>query len=83
MGGGETKNENLGPCTKLHQKCMVKSSGWPHQTERVNLLIKRKGFFAEILIFVKLNFCQKKEYIFTYTYISNKLGEIARMPYVL
>ena len=24
-------NENLGPCTKLHQKCMFKSSGWPQQ----------------------------------------------------
>ena len=35
MGGGGavvgSKNENLGPCTKLNQKCMVKSSGWPHQ----------------------------------------------------
>ena len=34
MGGGgvvESQNENLGPCTKLNQKCMVKS-------ERVNLL---------------------------------------------
>ena len=25
------ENENLGPCTKLNQKCLVKSSGWPHQ----------------------------------------------------
>ena len=31
QNGGGTKNENLGPCTKLNQKCLVKSSGWPHQ----------------------------------------------------
>ena len=30
-GGVGPKNGNLGPCTKLNQKCMVKSSGWPHQ----------------------------------------------------
>ena len=29
--GAGAKNKNLGPCTKLTQKCMVKSSGWPHQ----------------------------------------------------
>ena len=27
-GGGD---EYLGPCTKLNQKCMVKSGRWPHQ----------------------------------------------------
>ena len=30
MWGG-AKNEILGPWTKLKQKCMVKSSRWPHQ----------------------------------------------------
>ena len=24
-------NENLGPCIKLNQKCLVKSRGWPHR----------------------------------------------------
>ena len=34
-GGGE----NLGPCTKLNQKCMVKSSGWPHQNVSIYFIL--------------------------------------------
>ena len=37
MGGG-AKNENLGPCTNLNQKCVVKSSGWPHQNVPIYFL---------------------------------------------
>ena len=40
-GGVGSKNENLGPCTKLNQKCMVKSSGWPHQN--VSIYFKREA----------------------------------------
>ena len=34
-GGG---NKILGPFTKLNQKCMVKSSGWPHQNVSIYFL---------------------------------------------
>ena len=47
-GGGVAKNENLGPCTKLNQKCMVKSSGWPHQNVSIYLIL----FFS---IFYKIH----------------------------
>ena len=35
QNGGGSKNENLGPCTKLNQKFMVNSSGGPHQNVSV------------------------------------------------
>ena len=42
--GEGSKNENLGPCTKLNQKGMVKSGGWPHQNVSI--------YFVEILMVI-------------------------------
>ena len=39
QNGGMEKNENLGPCTKLNQKCMVKSTGWPPQNVSIYFYI--------------------------------------------
>ena len=36
-GGVGSKNENLGSSTKLTQKSMLKSSGWPHQNVSMTL----------------------------------------------
>ena len=37
-GGWGWGDENLGPSTKLNQKCMIKSSGWPHQNMSIYLI---------------------------------------------
>ena len=34
-------NENLGPCTKLNQKCKEKSSGGPHQNVLIYFVTKK------------------------------------------
>ena len=46
-GGGE-KIKNVGPCTKLNQKCMVKSSGWPHQNVSIYLIILHGSMFLNL-----------------------------------
>ena len=35
--------QNLGPCIKLNQKCMVKSSGWPHQNVSIFFFLLISG----------------------------------------
>ena len=43
--GEVEKNENLGPCTKLNQKFVVKSSGWPHQNVSICFYFENKNYF--------------------------------------
>ena len=49
------KNENLGPWTKHNQKCMVKSSGGPHQNVSIYSLKNNSGYQGK-LIHIERNF---------------------------
>ena len=74
-GGGE----NLGPCTKLNQKCMVESGGWPHQKVAIYLWIFQCNFLTKIVGFsliissrninvkILINPCSKIKLKFSYT----------------
>ena len=53
-GGGGEKNKNLGPCTKLNQKGMVKSNGWLHQNVSIYFQLKL------IILFNLQNLCHEK-----------------------
>ena len=72
MGREEANNENLRPCTKRNQKCMmVKSSGWPHQNVSIYLCnIKIKNFIYEKVHIFNLVYKLKKK-SFAYKDLTN------------
>ena len=61
-----SKNENLGPCTKLNQKCVVKSSGWPHQNVSIYFTLPYMVWSSIVIV------DEKSYFLFRFFEISQK-----------